>query len=253
MIFTDQPFPDRLALASAVGYRAFEFWDWKNKDLTGLAAIAADLGMSVTAFSGHRETAMANPADKDAFRQEIQRSLDVAVKLGARNLMLLTDRLQANGSAAPLPEHLSAAEKMESTANALMTASELAQGSGVVMVLEPLNTKVDHPGYFMNGSGHGFALVRQMASPRAKLLYDAYHMAMMGEDVCAVVKANMDWIGHVHVADMPGRHEPGTGVIDYAQFRETLRNRGYQGSVGMEFSPALDHKTAAESAWRLFQ
>ncbi|MBK5291213.1 MAG: TIM barrel protein [Acidobacteriia bacterium] len=253
MIFTGQPFLERIALASAAGYRAFEFWDWRNKNLPELRAISADLGMTVTAFSGHRETAMANPLDKASLCEEVRRSLEVAMQLGARNLMLLTDRLLPDGSAAPLPEHLSAAQKMESVAEALMAASELARGSGVVMVLEPLNTRLDHPGYFLDRSGPGFELVRQLNSTHAKLLYDVYHMALMGEDVCAVVSANIGSIGHVHIADMPGRHEPGTGVIDYQALRETLREKGYQGSVGMEFSPASDSKTAAESAWRLFQ
>jgi len=253
MLFTDRPFVERIRAAAEAGYSAFEFWDWRNKDLHQVREVAEDCGLRVTAFSGNRLHAMANPADRDDFREEIKQSLDAAAQVGASTLMLLSDRLREDGSAAPLPAGLSANAKLASVAEALADAAGLASGTGVVMALEPLNTRLDHPGYFLDNSADGFNMVRRVGSPQARLLYDAYHMAMMGEDIEVVVDANLDLIGHIHIADVPGRHEPGSGEINYHGLAGVLRRRNYTGAIGMEFSPSVDSAEAAEAARRIFQ
>jgi len=253
MLFTDRPFEARIRAAAEAGYPAFEFWDWRNKNLKQVSETANACGLRVTAFSGNRLHAMANPADRGGFREEIKQSLDTAAQVGASTLMLLSDILREDGSAAPLPAQLSAKDKLESVTECLAEAAALAEGSGVVMALEPLNTRLDHPGYFLDNSAAGFELVRRVGSPRARLLYDAYHMAMMGEDIDAVVESNLDLIGHVHVADLPGRHEPGSGEFNYHSFAGILRRRNYTGAIGMEFSPSGDSAAAAEAARRIFQ
>jgi hydroxypyruvate isomerase len=253
MLFTDRLFDARIRAAGEAGYPAFEFWDWRDKDLKKVRQAADDCGLRVTAFSGNRLHAMANPADRAGFREEIKQSLEAAVQVGASTLMLLSDILLEDGSAAPLPPGLSATQKLESITACLADASELARGTGVVMALEPLNTRLDHPGYFLDNSADGFQVVRRVGSPQARLLYDAYHMAMMGEDIEAVVDANLDLIGHVHIADVPGRHEPGSGEINYHGLAGLLRRRNYAGAIGMEFSASGDSAAAAEAARRIFQ
>ncbi|MBM3812620.1 MAG: TIM barrel protein [Acidimicrobiia bacterium] len=252
MIYGELPFCERIRAAAAAGYEAIEFWDWRNKDLAEVAAVTRGVGLPVAAFSGNRRHTMANPADLAGFREEIRESLEAARKVGARCLMLLTDRLLEDGSAAALPENLSASDKMEAAAVSLGEAASLARGSGVTMALEPLNTRLDHPRYFLDNSAAGFDLVRKVNVPEARLLYDAYHMAMMGEDVTSVVSGNLELIGHIHAADMPGRHEPGSGEIDYAGFAAALKRLNYTGAVGMEFSPSGGSAEAAEAARRIF-
>jgi hydroxypyruvate isomerase len=248
MVFPERPFAERMRAAARLGYPAVEFWDWKNKDQNGLPRLARDLGLEISAFSGNRQFTLTDPADRAGLLEELQRSLDAARHWNCRHLMLLADRLLEDGSAAPLPESLSDQDKTDSIIESLARAAEIARGSGVALVLEPLNTKLDHPRYFLDSSTLGFEIVRRVNAPEARLLYDVYHMSMMGEDAVAALESGFPWLGYVHAADMPGRHEPGSGTIDYARVFSTLRRLGYQGAIGLEFSPSGDSETAVRKA-----
>ena len=248
MVYADLPFAERMRAAARLGYRAVEFWDWKNKDQTGLLGLARDRGLEVSAFSGNRRWTLTNPADRPGLLEELHRSIDAAHHWGCRHLMLLADCLLDDGSAAPLPAELSEQAKLESIVESLAAAAWLARGSGVTLVLEPLNTKLDHPRYFLDSSAVGFDLVRRVNAAEVRLLYDVYHMSMMGEDAAVSHAAGFPWLGYVHAADMPGRHEPGSGTIDYPRVLATLRRLGYQGAIGLEFSPSGDSEAAASAA-----
>jgi hydroxypyruvate isomerase len=252
MVFTDRPFVARMAAAARLGYPAIEFWDWRDKDLAAIRQASGDLEVGVSAFSGNRDRTLVDPRERPALLDELRASLDVATRLGCRHLMLLTDRLLPDGSAAPVDGALSPAARLESVADALLAAGELVRGSGITLVLEPLNTRLDHRGYFLDRSAVAFDLVRRVGAPGVRVLYDVYHMATMGEDVAGALAAGFPWLGYVHVADTPGRHQPGTGTIDYAGVREALRRLGYAGPVGMEFSPAGPSEDAAREALALF-
>jgi hydroxypyruvate isomerase len=121
----------------------------------------------------------------------------------------------------------------------------------LTLVLEPLNIHVDHPGYFLNHSGVGFNLVREVNSPSIRLLYDIYHMQVMEGNLIDTLTRNLDLIGHIHVADVPGRHQPGSGEINYANVMKCLRQAGYSGYVGMEFEPTIASSAAAAEALAL--
>jgi hydroxypyruvate isomerase len=112
---------------------------------------------------------------------------------------------------------------------------------------------VDHPGYFLNHSSLGFELVRQVGSPSLQLLYDIYHMQVMEGNLIPTLTGNLDVIGHVHVADTPGRNQPGTGEINYPVVLGKLREAGYQGYVGFEFSPTVPSTEAAARARALVE
>jgi hydroxypyruvate isomerase len=115
----------------------------------------------------------------------------------------------------------------------------------VVLLLEPLNSVLDHRGYFLDHSQMGFEIIRHVGSPQMKVLYDIYHMSMMGEDVMAEMESNLEWVGYLHVADVPGRHQPGTGKIDYRGIADWLERVRFDGFIGMEFYPqGLDHFAA---------
>jgi hydroxypyruvate isomerase len=94
--------------------------------------------------------------------------------------------------------------------------------------------------------------VRRVDSPSLRLLYDIYHMSMMGEDVLKAIETNLEWIGYLHVADLPGRHQPGTGKIDYRAVNALLSRVKYQGFIGMEFSPLGPDEQAARTPLEVF-
>ena len=251
MLFTDRPFVERMEAASRLGYRAVEFWDWRDKDVLALARAAARLGLTIAAMSGNRQHALVDPADHAGLIEEMEQVFEVAHQLNCRHVMMLSDVLQADGSAAPTPP-LSVGEKCESMVIALRALAGRAEAAGVLLLLEPLNTARDHPGCFLNTSAMGLEIVRRVASRQVKLLYDIYHMSMMGEAVLTEIERHAKWIGYIHVADMPGRHQPGTGTIDYHAVHDLLKRVGYEGFIGMEFSPLGPDEAAARVSLEIF-
>ena len=128
----------------------------------------------------------------------------------------------------------------------------MAEAANITLLLEPLNTKVDHPGYTLAHSAQAFEVVRRIGSPRLKVLYDVYHMQIMEGDLIATMDVHLDEIGHIHVADVPGRHEPGTGEIDYGSIARMLRANGYDRGVGLECFPRDRSEDAVEAFLAVF-
>src|SRR4029077_20010869 len=121
---------------------------------------------------------------------------------------------------------------------ALKAVAHMAEDAQVTLVLEPLNTKVDHPGYYLQTAKEGFEILDEVGSPSVKMLFDIYHHQIMEGNVIADITKNISKIAHFHVADVPGRHEPGTGEINYANVFRAIAASGYQGFVGLEFKPS---------------
>ena len=251
MLFTDLPFVERLDVASRLGYGAIEFWDWRDKDLPALSGAAARLGLTVAAMSGNRRHALIDRAAVAGLMEEMDQVFEAAAQLNCRRIMMLSDVLNDDGSAAPAQPH-SAKEKTESMVENLLALALRAEAGGFTLLLEPLNTVLDHRGCFLNDSGSGVEIVRRVDSPSVRLLYDIYHMSMMGEDVLKAIETNLEWIGYLHVADLPGRHQPGTGKIDYRAVNALLSRVKYQGFIGMEFSPLGSDEQAARTPLEVF-
>ena len=252
MLFTDRPFIERMALAAQLGYRAIEFWDWRDKDLPALADAAQEFDLTIAAMSGNRRYALIDPVGRAGLVEEMEQVFDAAERLKCRNIMMLSDVLQNDGSAAPTAAHTSMEEKFEAMEEAMRILADHPTAQSLTLLLEPLNTALDHRGCFLDHSEPGVALVKRVDSERVKLLYDIYHMSMMDEDVVAEIERNLEWIGYFHVADMPGRHQPGTGKIDYQAVNALLRRSQYDGFVGMEFSALGPDKPAARAPLRIF-
>jgi hydroxypyruvate isomerase len=116
----------------------------------------------------------------------------------------------------------------------------------VEFVFEPLNTIKDHPGYSVNSTEKAIQILEGVDSPCMKLLFDAYHMSMMGEDIYQTTKKYNHWIGHIHLANPPHRSGPESeGDIDFVQFFKHLKNIDYQGTIGWEFFPEKSSQDAA--------
>ena len=120
----------------------------------------------------------------------------------------------------------------------LRRCAEIAEDAGVRMNLEPLNITTDHVGNFLATTRMAAEMTRLIGSPMLKVLYDAYHMQLNEGSLCDNIRAYGDQFGHVHVADAPGRHEPGTGEIFYPAVLRCLEEIGYDGLIGFELIPA---------------
>ncbi len=125
-------------------------------------------------------------------------------------------------------------------------AVERAAGSGVRLVLEPVNTRVDHPGVLTDRTADAVWVIRQVGSPDLGILYDLYHSVVEQEDPATELAQAIDVIDYVQIADVPGRGEPGSGGIDWAASLATLRSAGYDGPIGLEFFPTRPTVEAVE-------
>ncbi|MBI4050921.1 MAG: TIM barrel protein [Elusimicrobia bacterium] len=241
-----------MELAHRSGYKAVSFWSWTDKNIEAIRQTSKKLRLQIACFSGNREYTLIHPKDRAGVLQEVLKSLKLARRLNCPALNLLSDRLLPDGRAAPLPSPLSSKKKMETLVDSLDFLAREASRFKISLLLEPLNTKVDHPGCFLNSFRKTLDAVRKVDHAQVRILYDIYHMSVMGENVLSQIRRHLRWIGRLDVADAPGRHEPGTGAIDYPSIAQLLRKLKYRGGVGMEFFPSQAPLLAARHVLQLF-
>jgi len=221
----------RVRAAGRAGVPAIEFWGWRRKDVDALAAAARSAGVAITSLLADPPGRLVDPATHADFLRPLPESCAVADRLGARSLIVLSgDRLPG----------VADEDQRQALTDVLSRAARIAAQYEVTLVLEPLNTRVDHPDSFLDHTEQALAIIREVASSHLKLLYDVYHSVAMHEDLLAAVGEAGPLIGHVHLADFPGRHEPGTGEIDWQSTLAAIRECGYDGPIGLEYVPSGD-------------
>jgi hydroxypyruvate isomerase len=205
------PVPEALALLSRLGYDAYEMFDWrspetlqtfveeKGKSSLFCACLVANKGVTAPGCG------LVNPREREAFLHELAATIEAAKKMDCKQLVVLTGN-ELGGT----PR----AEQMANAVAALREAAPLLEKNGVTAILEILNTSVNHAGYFLYYVRDGTELVDRVGSPNVKLLFDIYHVQIMEGNLIENIRMNIDRIGHFHVGDVPGRHEPGTGEIN---------------------------------------
>jgi hydroxypyruvate isomerase len=238
MIFPELPPVERLEMVAAAGFQNVEIWDWKNKSISDFAACCAALGLRVSNMSGQRAGSLLDANDFRTYSDEVAASIGAAKQLSCPNLMLLTNPLGPDGIVLNSYPDISVHEKRENCVHALLHLARLAGAHGVRLLLEPLNTRIDHPGYWLDDAGVAFEVIREVNHSNVRLLYDLYHMRAMGRNLLLDIEGDLDLIGYFHAADFPGRHEPGTGTIDFPSILRLLKSLGYDGTIGFELSPA---------------
>ncbi|HVU15437.1 MAG TPA: TIM barrel protein [Candidatus Didemnitutus sp.] len=143
-------------------------------------------------------------------------------------------------------------EGMENCAEGFRRLADDAERLGVTLCLELLNSKIDHPDYQCDNTAWGVELCQRVGSERVKLLFDIYHMAVMGEDVMAMIRTHHRWFAHYHTAGLPGRHEiDGGQTLDYPAIMRAIHATGHRGFVGQEFLPLRDPLTSLREAVRI--
>jgi hydroxypyruvate isomerase len=229
-LFAENPhFARRVADARAGGFDHIEFWTWRDKQLASLRSVLRETGVQVTSFVSEPEGRLVDPSTHEAFLEGVAESAEVAQSLGCRGLIVLAgDRLADR----------SEDEQRGAVVDALRRAAPIAAEHDVTLLLEPLNTRVDHAGYFLDETPEALDIVEDVGAPNVMLLYDLYHSVVMNETPADVVGDRIELVGHVHLADTPGRHEPRTGTIDWPTALDWLRQSGYRGRLGLEYMPS---------------
>jgi len=221
--------PQRVYRAAEAGLPAVEFWGWTFHDTEGIAEALQETGLALTAFSSEPVGRIVDPKTHEEWLGGVSASSQVAATLGCSYLMVNT------GDALP---GVSRSEQHRAVVEALKAAGPLAREHGVTLLLEPLNTKVDHVGHFLESTREGLDIVVEVDHPAVALIYDMYHSVVMGEQPRQVLAGRLDRVRHVHVADVPGRREPGTGTIDWEAEMGWLAENGYSGRIGLEYQPS---------------
>jgi len=247
MVFTDRPFLDRIRLVAEAGFSFAEMWftdltatasgmDAKDpKQAAKVRAAAEKAGITMTnVVIGSPDGGMGGGLTDAERRPEWLQRTDATLaychdaNIGAA--------IVCTGN---LVKELSRAQMWQNVLDGLKATAERAEKAGITLLLEVLNDKVDHPGYFLTSSDEGAALCRAVNSPRLKLLFDCYHMQIMEGDLTGHIRKNLDVIGHIHSAGHPGRHELWQGETNYPFLVRQLEAIGYKGVFALEYAPTL--------------
>jgi hydroxypyruvate isomerase len=246
ILFTELPFLERLEAAAKAGFRAVECWfpyEWPSAqikarlDANGLKIIGINSAPGDTAQG---QFGLAATRQRTEFCASVLQALDYAQALECPNVHLLSG--MGDPQDAPTRERY-----LDNIAWAADEAAKL----GKTLLLEPLNP-VDRPGYYLSRQSQALDIVQTLSRPNLKIMFDVYHVQMTEGRIVSTMLANLPHIGHMQIADVPGRHEPGTGEIRFDFIFEQIQRSGYLergGWIGCEYKPKI-HSDASQ-AWLL--
>lgn len=248
MMFTDLPFEERITHAKDAGFSAWEMWSWANKDIDLLVKTMKETNFPAAGcLIASRDEQKTSAWQKGSMLVEDNASLFAEMVeetiIGVRDLGIKTF-IATTGNTL---EDVSLEKQQDAVVSCLSAAVPILEKHDCIIVLEPLNVLVNHAGYYLDTSAQGFEILNLVDSEHIKLLYDVYHQQITEGNIINTIRENIDAIGHFHIADVPGRHEPGTGEINYKNVVEAISKTGYSGYVGCEYRPS-EGKTSVESA-----
>lgn len=234
MMFTELPFLERFAAAAQAGFAGVEFLFPYDFEVRRIAEVLETNGLSLVLhnlpagdWTGGERGIACLPSRVDEFRAGVERAIVYATALGCPRVNCLA------GLLAPGTD----AQEARSTlvANLRFAAAEL-KAAGIALLLEPVNTR-DVPGFFLSRNRDALAIMDEVGSANLTLQFDIYHTQVMDGDLARTFETSLPRIGHVQLADNPGRHEPGTGEIHYPFLFKRLDELGYAGWIGCEYKP----------------
>ena len=234
LFFKGESWGARAEKIAACGYKYVETWQGKDAAvLKEMNAGGIQLISVVVNFATDAAVAPVNPKSREAFLDQVDKFADNALAAGCHQGII---------TAGQKVNRLSREAQREALTAALAAAGERVRDRGFNLVLEPLNTEVDHAGYFISDPAEAVSIVKETACSNVKVLYDIYHMSIMRGNQTEFLRHNINWIGHFHVAGVPGRHEPKNGEINYPFLLKEIDTLGYQNWIGLEYMPLLESR-----------
>lgn len=245
MLFNEVPFPERFEQAARNGFHGVEFlfpYDFHvDEILERLNSCQLDLvlhNLPAGKWQAGERGIACHPDRVAEFREGVDLAIGYAKPLHVRQLNCL---------AGIVPSGISPEQAFATFVSNVTYAAEKLKAERIRLLIEPINT-FDIPGFLLSGTTQALNVVAQSGSDNVFVLYDIYHMQRMEGELAATIKSNLAQIGHIQLADNPGRCEPGTGEINYRFLFEWLDQVGYEGWIGCEYKPK--NGTAAGLAWR---
>lgn len=241
MLFTEVPFLERFKVAREAGFQAVEFLFPYDFSLDKIKEQLQQTGLELVLFNlpagnwaaGERGIA-ANPERVEEFRAGVDQAVAWAAELGVPRLNCLAGKEVANSTAS---------EQWQVLRENVRYAAEALQEKGLKLMVEPIN-RFDIPGFFLNTSRQVLQLIAEVDMPNVYLQYDVYHAQREEGELTGTIRQHLQQIGHIQIADNPGRHQPGTGEINYKFLLQELDALGYEGFVALEYVPAPDTLTS---------
>lgn len=235
MLWRDLPFVARLEKAANAGFDTVEFLWPRGEDLDAIVRGIQDLRLRVALHNmdggnmpqGDRGYAN-DPARRDEWREKFQEAIALAQRVGC----LRVNCLPGNDLGT-----LSRERQLATVVENFQWALPLAADAGIVLLVEPLNL-FESPKYLIGHTNEALALMRRLNSDYVQLQYDVYHMQRMEGHVAQAIRQHAREIGHIQIADNPGRHEPGTGAINWREVFGAIEDSGYNGFIGLEYMPS---------------
>lgn len=218
---------EKLEQVAKWGFPAYE-WLGPEGDFDAIRAKSDALGLTLSCIVGAGAIApgqMVNPKDHDRVVAQFEERVELAKRLGCKNLVGLTGNERRN-----VPRE----EQTEHVITCLKRLAPIAEKNDVTLVMETLNPLVDHKGFFLYRTDHAVEIMKAVGSPNVKILFDIYHQQISEGNVIRNLTENIEHIGHFHVADNPGRKEPGTGELNYTNIFKAIVKTGYKGFVALE-------------------
>jgi hydroxypyruvate isomerase len=245
MMFTDLPFLDRFAAAAAAGFSAVEFLFPYSETPEAIAEALNRHDLELVLFNfpagrwdGGERGVGALPDRVADFQQDAERALAYARHLGCKRLHLL----------AGITTGFNQADCTKVLIGNIRHAADLVAPDGIDILLEPINTKVDIPGYFYDTTSAVMEIIAKVDRSNVRLQYDIYHMQIMEGDLARSIARLLPSIGHMQLADNPGRGTPGTGEINFAWLLDHIEALGYNGYIGCEYRPP-DGSASVPLSW----
>lgn len=227
--FRDVNFCEAIRKTAELGYDAVETYDWKELDLDEVRKTLDETNVELISICT-TEFNLTDPQYRDSWIKGIKESCEAAKKLGVKNIITQV----GNDTGAPQEE------QHRSIVDGLKAGAPILEEYGITVMIEPLNTYVDHRGYYLWSSAEAFEIIKEVNSPCVKVIYDIYHQQVMEGNIIPNITKNLDLIVHLHGAGHPGRHEMQYGESDYKNIIKAVDAAGYKGALGLEYSPLLD-------------
>ena len=223
---------ERIAAVAGCCYDAGEFWGHTNKDLPAMAKAAQEHNFKITSFTSSCG-ALLDPEQHKAYKDKFADDVKAAKILNCNKIIILSGNIVQGRTRSSM---------MKSVIDGLRILAPMAEQNGISLVLELLNSAVNHPGYFLDNTDEIAAAVRAANSPSVKILYDIYHAGIMEGNLTAKILDNLDVIGHFHAAGIPGRNEMKDGEQNYPAICKRIDQAGYNGYMGLEYIPLKESR-----------
>lgn len=249
LMWDRREFPERARRAAASGFDLVDLWDWRTSDIDAVHAACADSGIGINGFFGTRDTSLCDAEARSEVLDEVKRNLDVAVRVGARQLHVFSNAIRPGGVVVPGPEQ-SREALLDTCVSTLDAAADIVSGSGVSLVLEHLNT-VFLPGYLWDDARVVADIARRLGrAEEVGAVFDTFHQQLTHGRLTDSLLETLPWLSRVDFAQVPGRFEPGQGEIDLGYLLGVLKDQGWDKTLTFEAVPRSGDPSEAVAAIR---